>query len=57
MYFLERACRQQVLAASMGKPLKIIPADMIEQTAREWRQVMPYQAQKHFEAMMRMHRI
>ncbi|MGL4496286.1 MAG: aldolase [Beijerinckiaceae bacterium] len=55
LYFLERACRQQVLAASMGMPLKIIPDAMIEQTAREWRQVMAYQADRHFEAMMRMH--
>lgn len=57
LYFLERACRQQVLAASMGKPLKIIPDAMIERTAREWRQVMPYQAQKHFEALARMHKL
>ncbi|MGL5737029.1 MAG: aldolase/adducin, partial [Beijerinckiaceae bacterium] len=55
LYFLERACRQQVLAASMGMPLKIIPDAMIEQTAREWRQVMAYQADRHFEAMIRMH--
>lgn len=57
LYYLERACRQQVLALSMGKPLKIIADDMIEQTAREWRQVMPWQAEKHFEALMRMHRL
>lgn len=54
LYFLERACKQQVLAMSTGKPLKLIPQPEIEATAREWRQVLVYQAEKHFEALMRM---
>ena len=54
LYFLERACRQQVLAMSTGRPLKLIPAEEMEATAREWRQVLVYQATKHFEALRRM---
>lgn len=54
LYFLERACRQQVLAMSTGLPLKLIPPHMVEQTAREWRQVLVYQAERHFAALMRM---
>jgi ribulose-5-phosphate 4-epimerase/fuculose-1-phosphate aldolase len=54
LYFLERACRQQVLAMSTGRPLRLIPPDEIEATAREWRQVLVYQAEKHFEALVRM---
>lgn len=54
LYFLDRACRQQVLAMSTGRPLKLIPPAMVEQTAREWRQVLAYQAEKHFEALQRL---
>ncbi len=53
LYFLERACRQQVLAMSTGRPLKLIPQSEIEATAREWRQVLVHQSEKHFEALMR----
>jgi ribulose-5-phosphate 4-epimerase/fuculose-1-phosphate aldolase len=55
LYFLERACRQQVLAMSTGKPLKIIDPGTVEETAREWRQVLDVQAAKHFNALMRIH--
>ena len=55
LYFLERACRQQVLAMSTGKPLKMIEPKMLEETAREWRQVLDYQAARHFGALMRIH--
>ncbi len=54
LYFLERACRQQVLAMSTGRPLRLIPQQEIEATAREWRQVLVYQSEKHFEALRRM---
>jgi ribulose-5-phosphate 4-epimerase/fuculose-1-phosphate aldolase len=54
LYKLERVCRAQVLAMSTGKPLKLIPEPEIEATAREWRQVLVHQAEKHFEALMRM---
>jgi ribulose-5-phosphate 4-epimerase/fuculose-1-phosphate aldolase len=55
LYFLDRACRQQVLAMSTGRPLKMIPQEMVETTAREWRQVLEVQARRHFDALMRMH--
>lgn len=54
LYYLERACRQQVLALSTGRALKMIPPDELEATAREWRQVLTYQAERHFEALMRL---
>jgi ribulose-5-phosphate 4-epimerase/fuculose-1-phosphate aldolase len=54
LYYLERACRQQILAQSTGLPLKIIPDEQARQTAREWMQVLEYQATKHFEALMRL---
>jgi ribulose-5-phosphate 4-epimerase/fuculose-1-phosphate aldolase len=53
LYYLERACRQQVLALSTGLPLKLIPNVLVEQTAAEWRQVLVYQAEKHFAALLR----
>jgi ribulose-5-phosphate 4-epimerase/fuculose-1-phosphate aldolase len=53
LYFLERACRQQVLAMSTGRPLKIIPKTELEETARQWMQVLDVQAQEHFNALRR----
>jgi ribulose-5-phosphate 4-epimerase/fuculose-1-phosphate aldolase len=54
LYYLERACKQQVLAMSTGRPLVLISPAMVEQTAAEWRQVLTHQAEKHFEALLRM---
>jgi ribulose-5-phosphate 4-epimerase/fuculose-1-phosphate aldolase len=53
LYFLERACRQQVLAMSTGRPLKIIPRKEVEETARQWMQVLDYQADLHFRSLRR----
>ncbi|MEO0730900.1 MAG: class II aldolase/adducin family protein, partial [Pseudomonadota bacterium] len=53
LYYLERACRQQILAMSTGKPLAILTDEKIISTHREMMQVLPYQAQKHFEALRR----
>lgn len=53
LYYLERACRQQVLAMSTGKPLKLIPEPQLKATHREWMQVLDMQASKHFETLMR----
>ena len=53
LYFLDRACRQQVLAMSTGKPLKLIPQQVVESTAREWMAVLDHQAKLHFDALMR----
>ncbi len=53
LYFLERACRQQVYAMSTGKTLKIIPEAECRETARQWMQVLDFQAQEHFKALKR----
>jgi ribulose-5-phosphate 4-epimerase/fuculose-1-phosphate aldolase len=53
LYYLERACKQQVLAMSTGLPLEIIPEDQVRETARQYMQLIDFQAQKHFEALMR----
>jgi ribulose-5-phosphate 4-epimerase/fuculose-1-phosphate aldolase len=53
LYYLERACKQQVLAMSTGLPLEIIPDDQLAETSRQYMQVIDFQAQKHFQALMR----
>lgn len=55
LYYLERACKQQVLALSTGLPLEIMPEDQVRETARQYMQVLDFQAIKHFEALMRVH--
>jgi ribulose-5-phosphate 4-epimerase/fuculose-1-phosphate aldolase len=35
-YYLERACRNLVLACQTGKPLHVMTPDVAEKTAREW---------------------
>jgi ribulose-5-phosphate 4-epimerase/fuculose-1-phosphate aldolase len=56
LYYLERACRQQVLAMSTGRPLKLIPEPQLKETARQYAQLVDFLAEKHFEALMRVHR-
>ncbi len=53
LYYLERACRQQVLAMSTGRPLDLLPEDQVKETARQYMQIIDFQAQKHFQALMR----
>lgn len=53
LYYLERAAKQQVLAMSTGLPLQIIPDEQVKDTARQYMQVLDVQADKHFEALMR----
>ncbi|MXN66121.1 aldolase [Stappia sp. GBMRC 2046] len=53
LYYLERAARQQVLAQSTGKSLKIIPDDVVRETSRQFMQVFEVQAIAHFNAMRR----
>ena len=55
LYYLERACKQQVLAMSMGRPLQIMPDDQVRETARQYMQLIDFQATKHFQALMRVH--
>ena len=35
MYYLERACRNQVLAMSTGRPLKRVPDDLARKVAQQ----------------------
>lgn len=53
LYYLERACRQQVIAESSGKPLKIIPDALVGETHRQIMQQLEWSADKHFTALMR----
>jgi ribulose-5-phosphate 4-epimerase/fuculose-1-phosphate aldolase len=53
LYYLERACRQQVLAMSTGRPLKIIPEALVKETSRQMMQNLEWSAAKHFDALMR----
>jgi ribulose-5-phosphate 4-epimerase/fuculose-1-phosphate aldolase len=53
LYYLERACKQQVLAMSTGRPLEIMPEDQVKDTARQYMQLIDIQAQQHFDALMR----
>ena len=36
LYYIERACRNLVLAYSTGQPLSIMPPDLAERTAQGW---------------------
>lgn len=51
LYYLERACRQHVLALQTGAPLKHIPQNVVEQTASQFRECMLDSAEKHFAAL------
>jgi ribulose-5-phosphate 4-epimerase/fuculose-1-phosphate aldolase len=53
LYYLERACRQQLIAQSSGQKLKIMSEQMARETARQWMQVLEPQAEQHFRALMR----
>ncbi len=55
LYYLERACRQQVIAQSSGKPLKILPDTVIKETHRQFMQQLDWVAEQHFTALMRLH--
>lgn len=51
LYYLERACRQHVLALQTGASLKQIPQKVVEQTALQFQKCMIDSADKHFEAL------
>jgi ribulose-5-phosphate 4-epimerase/fuculose-1-phosphate aldolase len=52
LYYLERACRQQLLAQSTGLPLKLIEGDVLRETQRQFMQVRVPQAVAHFDALL-----
>ncbi|MBX2823466.1 MAG: class II aldolase/adducin family protein [Gammaproteobacteria bacterium] len=53
LYYLERTCRQQVLAMQTGIPLKDIPLPIIEKTARQIMRDRDSMAAEHFSALCR----
>lgn len=53
LYYLERACRQQVLAQSTGLPLKPIEPQIVAHTAAQTIADIPISAPKHFAALKR----
>ena len=57
LYYLERACHQQILAQAPGLPLKIIAEPLVIETARQTEGVRAEMAEAHFTAQMRAHGI
>jgi ribulose-5-phosphate 4-epimerase/fuculose-1-phosphate aldolase len=55
LYYLERAARQQILAQSTGKPLRLLNDQQVEETARQFRQVSKVQAEEHLAVLKRLH--
>lgn len=53
LYYLERACRQHIFAMQTGKPLKIIPNAMVEETAQQYQRDMMTFSEAHFRALVR----
>jgi len=53
LYYLERACRQHVLALQTGAPLKLIDDETVELTAKQINADLPTFAEKHFRALQR----
>lgn len=50
IWTLERACQILVTAWSTGQPLKILPDEVAEKTARDWEKIADFSRQ-HFEEM------
>jgi len=51
LYYLERACRQQVLALQTGAPLSRLPDAVVEATAAQYQRDLQPNADKHFRAL------
>jgi len=51
LYYLERACRQQILAQATGRPLRLLPDEAVRHTARQSAQTFDVSANGHFEAL------
>ncbi|RMS04420.1 hypothetical protein ALP75_204091 [Pseudomonas syringae pv. actinidiae] len=50
IWTLERSCQILVTAWSTGQPLKVLPDDVAEKTARDWQKITDFSRQ-HFEEM------
>jgi ribulose-5-phosphate 4-epimerase/fuculose-1-phosphate aldolase len=53
MYYLERACRLQVLARSMGGKLRAVRPEVVREACRMMRADAPQYADAHFSALKR----
>jgi len=53
LYYLERACRQHVLAMQTGARLKLIDDSTVEMTASQIMADLPEFSEKHFRALQR----
>lgn len=51
LYYLEQACRLQVVAMSTGKPLRLMPEDVVRTTAQQWEET--WEPETHFAALKR----
>ncbi|HJQ59669.1 MAG TPA: aldolase [Vineibacter sp.] len=54
LYFLERTALVQVLAMQTGRPLDVVPTQVVARTARQIADGSQQQAEMHFEALKRM---
>ena len=52
LYYLERSCRQQLIALSSGLPLKLIEGELLQETRRQFGQVRVAQAVAHYAALL-----
>jgi ribulose-5-phosphate 4-epimerase/fuculose-1-phosphate aldolase len=52
LYYLERACRQQILAQSTGLPFKLIDGALLAETKRQIDEVRIPSAAPHFAALL-----
>jgi len=55
LYYLERACRQQILAARLGLPWKLIAGEVLAETKRQLDEVRLPMAEVHFATLLRVH--
>ncbi len=53
LYYLERACRQQLFAMQSGQPLKIIADDLVKLTAEQIDRDIDLFSDEHFKALSR----
>ncbi len=53
LYYLERACRQQVLAMQTGHPLVLLEDDVVARSAEQFQRDLSSSADSHFAALGR----
>ncbi|MDD3446132.1 MAG: aldolase, partial [Zavarzinia sp.] len=53
LYYLERAAQVQVIAASTGQPLREISPNVAAQTAKQFADLLEFEASYHFAALER----